>query len=202
MVSTPPFPVVRLVATDLDGTLLGPDRQVSARTASTLRAVAAAGVEVVAVTGRSHRSAVPLLAHLGVIRWAVCSNGATVYDLEHARGVQRRPIETGVLASAVAAIGDRFPTASFAWEMEEGMFHTDQWVKNRRAVGEVTWDAPGSTRVAHPHPADVDVLKLLVGHDQLVTYEWLEALRPHVPSPLSASTSGATFVEITSPAAR
>ena len=43
---------VRLVATDLDGTLLGPDGRVSRRTAEAIRSVRAAGVEVVPVTAR------------------------------------------------------------------------------------------------------------------------------------------------------
>ena len=50
-------PRVRLVATDLDGTLLRPDGGVSARTRAALAAVQARGVRVVLVTGRSVRTA-------------------------------------------------------------------------------------------------------------------------------------------------
>ena len=45
-------PHVRLVATDLDNTLLRSDRTVSPRTDAALRAAAAAGVAVVPVTAR------------------------------------------------------------------------------------------------------------------------------------------------------
>ena len=42
------------------------------------------------------------------------------------------------------------------------------------------------------------MVKLMLAHHMLVTYDWLDALEPHIPFGLSASTSGATFVEITS----
>ena len=82
----------RLVATDLDGTLLRDDGTVSARTAATLRAMHRAGVEVVFVTARPPRW-VDELAHMvaghGVV---ICSNGAFVYDVAGARVLECRPI--------------------------------------------------------------------------------------------------------------
>ena len=51
----------RLVATDLDGTLLRSDGTVSARTRTVLDAVVAAGVPLVLVTGRAPRSLGPVV---------------------------------------------------------------------------------------------------------------------------------------------
>ena len=46
--------LVRMIAVDMDGTLLGADGQVSARNLAALKAAEAAGVEVVVATGRRH----------------------------------------------------------------------------------------------------------------------------------------------------
>ena len=55
----------RLVATDLDGTLLRSDRTVSARTAATLVRAHDAGLPVVFVTGRPLRWAAEVFEHVG-----------------------------------------------------------------------------------------------------------------------------------------
>lgn len=72
---------MRLVATDLDGTLLGPDGNVSARTRAALRAARQAGIHVIPATGRPPKStwAVATAAGLGPI--GVCANGAALVDL-------------------------------------------------------------------------------------------------------------------------
>ena len=70
----------RLVATDLDGTLVRDDRSISAYTAETLRRIADAGVAVVLVTGRPIRWLHNVYDQLTVRPLAVCANGAVVYE--------------------------------------------------------------------------------------------------------------------------
>ncbi|KQZ76096.1 Cof-type HAD-IIB family hydrolase [Nocardioides sp. Root151] len=71
----------RLVATDLDGTLLDPDGKVSDRTREVLLAVEALGVPVVFVTGRPIRWMDELWTDVGGHGLAICSNGGIVYDV-------------------------------------------------------------------------------------------------------------------------
>nr|WP_203183506.1 HAD family hydrolase [Streptomyces pratensis] len=71
----------RLVATDLDGTLLRSDGTLSARTSEALRRVAGTGAEVVLVTARPPRFVDALAGAYGLTGTAVCSNGALVYDI-------------------------------------------------------------------------------------------------------------------------
>ncbi|WP_328785368.1 Cof-type HAD-IIB family hydrolase [Streptomyces canus] len=73
--------IPKLIATDLDGTLLRNDRTVSERTLRALRAATEAGVEVVFVTARPPRFVDELAAGSGLSGTAVCSNGALVYDV-------------------------------------------------------------------------------------------------------------------------
>ncbi len=69
---------IRLVATDLDGTLLNSQRQVSDRTRSALIAAVAQGIEIVVVTGRRYHSARPLLDQIPCPLTLIASNGALV----------------------------------------------------------------------------------------------------------------------------
>jgi Cof subfamily protein (haloacid dehalogenase superfamily) len=74
----PAFPY-RLVATDLDGTLLRPDDTVSERTREALAAVTAAGAAHIIVTGRAVPWTRHILDDLGYEGIAVCGQGAQVY---------------------------------------------------------------------------------------------------------------------------
>jgi Cof subfamily protein (haloacid dehalogenase superfamily) len=67
---------IRLLAIDIDGTLLDSHFQISAANLDALRRAHAAGVEVVLVTGRRHAFALPIAEQLGFDLWLISSNGA------------------------------------------------------------------------------------------------------------------------------
>jgi Cof subfamily protein (haloacid dehalogenase superfamily) len=67
---------VRLIAIDIDGTLLDSKAQVSQANLDALRRAHEAGVETVLVTGRRHRFALPIAEQLGFDLWIISSNGA------------------------------------------------------------------------------------------------------------------------------
>src|SRR6202047_902397 len=74
-------PSIRLLATDIDGTLLNPQFQVSERDLAALRRAHAASIEVVLVTGRRHTFALPIAQQLGFDLWLISSNGAVTRSL-------------------------------------------------------------------------------------------------------------------------
>ena len=75
------FPSVRLVALDLDGTLLSRNNEVTPATREAIARAVAHGVAVVPATGRPLASLPPVVAKLPGIRYAITSNGAAVWDL-------------------------------------------------------------------------------------------------------------------------
>ncbi|MQA06424.1 MAG: HAD-IIB family hydrolase [Streptosporangiales bacterium] len=110
----------RLVATDLDGTLLRSDGTVSPQTRATLHTLRAAGIDVVFATGRPPRWMPDLLEHVAGAGLAVCSNGALLVDL-HRREVRRAAMFTSAqVAEIVHSVSARMPDAAFAvdygWE--------------------------------------------------------------------------------------
>jgi len=74
-------PPIRLLATDIDGTLLNPQFQISAGDLAALRRAHAAGIEIVLVTGRRHTFALPIAEQLGFDLWLISSNGAVTRSL-------------------------------------------------------------------------------------------------------------------------
>ncbi len=117
-----------LVATDVDGTLLGPDDHVPARAAAVIGRLEAAGVGFVLATGRPPRWIPPVLAELGLGRFAVCANGGVLYDAEQDRVVWSQTLAADVLADLAERVAHTLPTSELAVERvgsgaaEEGLF--------------------------------------------------------------------------------
>jgi len=72
---------IRLLATDIDGTLLNPEFKISEGDLSALRRAHATGIEIVLVTGRRHTFALPIAKQLGFDLWLISSNGAVTRSL-------------------------------------------------------------------------------------------------------------------------
>ena len=106
----------RLVATDLDGTLVRSDGTISARTAAILAAVEATGVPVVFVTGRPLRWAAEVFEHVGEHGLAVVSNGALVWDVAADTARLTRPIPPETVLQVCADLRARVPRSAFAVE--------------------------------------------------------------------------------------
>lgn len=69
-------PPIRLLAVDIDGTLLNSQFRISQKDIDALRYAHENGVEVILVTGRRHAFAMPTAAQLGFDLWLISSNGA------------------------------------------------------------------------------------------------------------------------------
>lgn len=115
-----PVPVpadVRLVATDLDGTLLLPDGSVGARTRAALDRLARVGhPDLVIVTGRPPRWISPVAEMTGHTGTAISANGAVVLDLHDGVVVESFPLDPAVAALAVQRLREAVPGAVFAVE--------------------------------------------------------------------------------------
>jgi Cof subfamily protein (haloacid dehalogenase superfamily) len=108
--------VIRLIATDLDGTLLRSDNSVSERTRAALRAADDAGLLIAFVTGRPTRwldEVVETTGHLGV---AVGANGAVLYDLATGTVLSVHQLGVGQLGALTAELRAAFPAVQFAGE--------------------------------------------------------------------------------------
>ena len=182
---------VRLVATDLDGTLLGLEDVVSERTRDAIRAVAAAGIHVIAATGRSQWTAAPLVEPADGLDLVVCSNGASLYHLREERSLSSYAIVDDVIDKVLVTLAEQLPGCVYGWETEDDLHYEAGFLAYRPNL-----DRPASPDLAvgdRPAP----IRKLMVGHAEVQHYELLDAVVPLMPSGAFATTSGAPFVEIT-----
>jgi len=76
-----PADSLRLIAVDIDGTLLNPQFEISPVDLAALRRAHSQGVEVILVTGRRHAFALPVAQQLGFDLWLICCNGAVTRSL-------------------------------------------------------------------------------------------------------------------------
>lgn len=83
---------IRLLAVDLDDTLLTSDLRISPRSRQALRRARERGVQVVLATGRMFISALPFARLLGLDGPMICYNGATVRRVGDGRILRRRPL--------------------------------------------------------------------------------------------------------------
>ncbi len=108
--------MIKLLASDLDGTLLRSDNTVSQATRDALAAAEAAGLLVAFVTGRPprwlHEVAVET-GHRGVV---VAANGALTYDLHTETILAEHPLPADKLAEVTRALRAEIPQVRFALE--------------------------------------------------------------------------------------
>lgn len=106
----------RLVATDVDGTLLDPDERVTPRAVAVVDRLVAAGTAFVLVTGRPPRWIPPVTEQLGLDCLAVCANGGVLYDGISDNVVWSRALDPDTLAALAEAAAEALPGCGVAVE--------------------------------------------------------------------------------------
>jgi Cof subfamily protein (haloacid dehalogenase superfamily) len=92
----------RLAAIDLDDTLLGPDKQVSAANLDALRALQARGVRIVLASGRRYENMLPFHRKLGLETPIVACQGALVRDVMTGETLHQRCVPAELAEEVIA----------------------------------------------------------------------------------------------------
>ena len=85
---------IRLIALDLDGTLLTTDKRLTAHTLSVLSQAAERGVYIVPATGRSVTGLAPEVRDLPFVKYAITVNGAAVWDVKNQKLISKKAFTT------------------------------------------------------------------------------------------------------------
>jgi Cof subfamily protein (haloacid dehalogenase superfamily) len=150
----------KLIASDMDGTLLRRDDTVSEATVAELERWRADGVPIVLATGRPPRwmQRIREVLRHGT---AVCCNGAVLLDLESFEVVDEVALHPELLESISGELRRRQPGTGFA--VEYGFeFRHEPVYKPRWDV-----DAPGVAEATLEEMLAVPVAKLLARHEEL-----------------------------------
>src|ERR1700744_2273921 len=152
-----------LIAGDVDGTLLGEDEKVTARTRDAVRAAIDAGVLFVLATGRPPRWIPPVVDGLGFAPIAVCANGGVIYDPETDRVLSAKTLSVDALCELAEIATRVIPGAGLAVERVGESAHdsaTPQFVSSPGY--EHAWLNPDNTEVSLADLLTAPAIKLLV----------------------------------------
>ncbi|MGH3883609.1 MAG: HAD family hydrolase [Pseudonocardiaceae bacterium] len=195
----------RLVASDVDGTLLDPTDRISARTRAAVHRVLAAGVPFVLVTGRPPRWIPPIVEQLGHAGYAVCANGAVLYDAATDCVSYAATLDPLQLRDAANVVTTALPGAKLAVELPAGSALRNGFDEFLAEPG-YTHPWPGGDSV--PAPRDVllgrPATKLLVRQPDARSDVMAAAVREIVSAQLGAPvhvtfSTGHGLIEISAP---
>ncbi len=83
---------IRIIALDLDGTLLNSDKKLSEENKAALERAAEEGIEIVPATGRFYRGMPQIIRDIPYVNYVISVNGAQVYDIKNDSTVCRSEI--------------------------------------------------------------------------------------------------------------
>ncbi|TDQ04998.1 HAD family hydrolase [Labedaea rhizosphaerae] len=193
----------RLVASDVDGTLLGPMEALSDRTFDVLRRVEAAEVPFVLATGRPPRWIPPVAVPAQLTGYAVCANGAVLYDIAADRVVRVHgldPLQLGDIAHALEPV---LPDMSLAAE-RIAVGDPATGGDDVPFVTELSYSNPWGNRENHNVPrAEVTgrpAVKLLVRHHDMTSDEMAAIAREVLGEAFDITFStGRGLIEVSAP---
>jgi HAD superfamily hydrolase (TIGR01484 family) len=171
-----------LVATDLDGTLLGSDGKVSGRTSAAIAAVEAAGATFVMVTGRPPRWMAEVSEQAGHHGLAICANGAILYDLHTEQVLSASLLEQEAARELIGGLRAVLPGIVFAVERADLTFGLEPGYRLRM-------ERPDADRAVAEELVSGGVVKLLARVDGMGSDDLLAA---------ATAVGGATFTHSSS----
>lgn len=174
-----------LIASDVDGTLIDDGNRVSPRTLSVLAAARAAGVEFVLATGRPPRWIAEITDQFAgteaFVRYAVCANGAIIYDAEHDRVLWSANLEPDALVKLGEIAYQQIPGCGIAAERAGRSAHDAATAPFVASAGyEHAWLNPDHVEVGDDEVFGDPAVKLLVRKPGMASDEMARRLQPVV----------------------
>ncbi|UTZ42566.1 Cof-type HAD-IIB family hydrolase [Vibrio campbellii] len=167
--SLPCKEITEIVASDLDGTLLAPNHQLSAYSKETLKALHEQGYTFVFATGRHHVDVASIRRTVGIPAYMITSNGARVHDQN-----DQEMYSQNVPEDLVQPVIDTIKTDP---EILIHMYQNDDWLLNKddeqlrdfheefsyKLYDQNNAPTNGIAKIFFTHPAQ--------NHEHLVTFE-------------------------------
>jgi Cof subfamily protein (haloacid dehalogenase superfamily) len=195
----------KLAAIDLDGTLLGPDHQISAANASAVRQLQAAGAQVILASGRHYNAMRKYADAIPGVQWIVSCQGGELSDL-HRTTVLSRVFLPTAQAGAVLELGRSFGFTPVVYTVA-GVFTSAGWNGEMELYTELTGNRPVTVDVpgllAHEvfkvirmgEPAAISRVKLPLSQlpPSVQTVRTQARFLEHMPANVSKGTALATL---------
>lgn len=177
------FPMPRLVALDLDETLLDQDSRLSPGNRSALEAAVKQGVAIAIATGRAFETVPEDILGFPGVRYAICSNGAGVYELSTGKALVRYQLNPAAVARVLSlAEGENLTYEAFingrAYAQRDYVEDPSGYMTDAATVQYVQASrrpVPDILAFVRQHQAELDSLDLVAG-DMTVKKSMMEKL--------------------------
>lgn len=186
----------RLVATDIDDTLLRTDKTITPRTRQMLTRAQNAGLPVVLATARPPRTLRTVAEDVGIGGLAIACNGAMIFDLD--RGVldeaaimYHAPIPPAVAHQVIHRLRAALPAVACAWEAGLRFGCEPAYERLRPSARQ-----QGAWRADALDLADTPLTKLMALHPTLTGDALLAEVRAVAGEGVVCTHSGMPLVEI------
>ena len=188
---------IRLVALDLDGTLIGDDLVISPRVRNAIAAAEQRGVAVTIVTGRMFAATRPFARALAINGPIVCYQGAAIYEASTSAALREITVKPDVASEVLA------------WAHRHGV-HAQCYADDTLYVEEINRFSKRYTALARVEPivvpslrtafAQRPTIKIVLVDDPDRSAQHLEALRTLLGDRAYLTRSHVDFVEVVDPA--
>jgi Cof subfamily protein (haloacid dehalogenase superfamily) len=187
---------IRLIALDLDGTLVGADLTIRPRVRDAISRARERGVAVTIVTGRMLAAAKPYAQQLGIEGALVCYQGAAIFDVASGRILQMTPVRQDVTREVLA------------WAEERGI-HAQCYADDVLYIEQINRFSKRYTDLARVEPtvlpslraafAERPTIKIVIVDDPDKAQQYLDALGTMLGDRAYLTRSHPDFVEILDP---
>ncbi|HEY9857002.1 MAG TPA: Cof-type HAD-IIB family hydrolase [Stenomitos sp.] len=185
----------KLIATDIDGTLIGRDLVVTERTKRAFRRAHDAGIPIVMATGRMYRATLPLARECAITTPLITYQGALIRDHQTQEELWHRTIPMDLAHEALEAL--------FATKL-----HVNLYVDDELLIERVTPESELYCSIAKVEPRVVPSLASgLTGEPTKIVaigsvedvQRWLPGLQEQFGDRLYVTESLPVFIEIANP---
>lgn len=188
------MPRPRVVATDLDGTLLAHDGSLSERSRAALRAVEDSGVHVLFVTARPPRWLTGLADAIGGHGHVICLGGAGVFEVATSLVSEVHAFGETALREVVADLRREVPGIAFGLERPDGPAFDPRFYSDEDHVVAEAPRVPVEDLLDHP------VGKLVARHREMPDEAFFARVAETVGDRATLAFSGAAgLAEMTAP---
>ncbi len=189
-------PPVRMIATDIDGTMLRSDGTLSPRVKAAMAAAVEAGIHVVPATGRPFIVAADVIEAADLPHYWVFANGAITRHLGRDELIRGFWMELELARSLIESLRTSLPGAGFALEFEQTVAFEPGFDQVVPAVPDIVPIEDVLEAADDPDPAYGRIQKVLIYDLSVELDDLFVAVEAVAGTTAVASYSGLPFIEL------
>lgn len=163
----------KAVCSDLDNTLLMPDKSLSPKTVAAIEEMIRQGVEFVPSTGRAFATIPKCITEFPGIRYAIVSNGAAIYDVKKRETVMQLCLDASFAEELFHFLEERGESVTYECFIKGQPYTSEAYFENPANFGIFSpyeYSYVRSTRIAVPdikaftleHAGELDALDVII----------------------------------------